>query len=37
MGHTRSVVPQQQTESPVNLGEFKSHYVMFMLGASTWF
>ncbi|HET9624779.1 MAG TPA: outer membrane protein transport protein [Kofleriaceae bacterium] len=26
----------QQT-SPINQGDFKSHYVMFMLGASTWF
>ncbi|MBA2540097.1 MAG: outer membrane protein transport protein [Deltaproteobacteria bacterium] len=31
------VVTEQQTESPVTLGEYKSHYVMFMLGASTWF
>lgn len=26
-----------QTESPVNQGTFSSHYVMFMLGAKTWF
>ncbi len=31
------VVPEQQTESPVTLGDYKSHYVMFMLGFSTWF
>jgi long-subunit fatty acid transport protein len=31
------VITEQQTESPVNLGEYKSHYTMFMLGASTWF
>ncbi len=29
--------PEQQTESPVNLGTIKSHYVLFMLGATTWF
>jgi long-subunit fatty acid transport protein len=31
------VVADQQTESPVTLGEYKSHYLMFMLGMSTWF
>jgi long-subunit fatty acid transport protein len=31
------VITDQQTESPVSLGEYKSHYIMFMLGASTWF
>lgn len=27
----------QQTESPVNQGVYQSHYIMFMLGAKTWF
>jgi long-subunit fatty acid transport protein len=31
------VVPDQQLQAPVNQGVFESHYVMFMLGASTWF
>lgn len=31
------VVPEKQIESPVNKGSFSSHYVMFMLGFSTWF
>jgi long-subunit fatty acid transport protein len=31
------VVPEQQIESPVTLGKYKSHYVMLMLGMSTWF
>ncbi len=31
------VNPDQQAQGPVNQGVFKSHYVMFMLGASTWF
>jgi long-subunit fatty acid transport protein len=31
------VVPQSQAENPVNQGTFQSHYVMFMLGMSTWF
>ncbi len=31
------VVPEQQAENPVNQGTYKSHYVLFMLGASTWF
>ncbi|HET7504864.1 MAG TPA: outer membrane protein transport protein [Kofleriaceae bacterium] len=26
-----------QAESPVNQGDYKSHYLMFMLGVSTWF
>ena len=26
-----------QSENPVNEGTYKSHYLMFMLGASTWF
>lgn len=31
------VVPESQTESPFNQGTYKSRYLMFMLGASTWF
>jgi long-chain fatty acid transport protein len=31
------VNPDQQLENPVNQGTFKSHYLMFMLGMSTWF
>nr|MBA2539496.1 hypothetical protein [Deltaproteobacteria bacterium] len=31
------LVPQQQLEAPVNRGVFESGYVLFMLGASTWF
>jgi long-subunit fatty acid transport protein len=31
------VVPEQQLQAPVNQGVFESRYVMFMLGASTWF
>ncbi|MBA3821306.1 MAG: outer membrane protein transport protein [Deltaproteobacteria bacterium] len=31
------VVPEQQAESPVTQGTYKSHYVLFMLGFSTWF
>ena len=31
------VVPQQQLEAPVNKGTFQSHYVLFMLGFTTWF
>ena len=31
------VVPDQQLQSPVNQGVFKSHYLMIMLGATTWF
>ncbi len=29
--------PEEQTESPVNQGTIKSHYTLFMLGATTWF
>ncbi|MFT3692417.1 MAG: outer membrane protein transport protein [Kofleriaceae bacterium] len=32
-----AVNPDGQSESPVNQGEYKSHYLMFMLGAQTWF
>ncbi|HEY5937105.1 MAG TPA: outer membrane protein transport protein [Kofleriaceae bacterium] len=31
------VVPDQQLEAPTNQGVFESRYVMFMLGATTWF
>lgn len=31
------VLPDQQLESPTNQGTYKSHYLMFMLGVSTWF
>jgi long-subunit fatty acid transport protein len=31
------LVPEQQLQAPVNQGVFHSHYVMFMLGATTWF
>ncbi len=31
------VVPEQQRQAPVNQGTFDSHYILFMLGASTWF
>jgi long-subunit fatty acid transport protein len=31
------IVPDQQLQAPVNKGTFSSHYIMFMLGASTWF
>jgi long-subunit fatty acid transport protein len=31
------VVPDQQLEAPVNRGVFESRYIMFMLGATTWF
>ena len=31
------IAPNVQAESPVNQGTFTSHYLMFMLGASTWF
>jgi long-subunit fatty acid transport protein len=30
-------VQKDQLENPVNQGTFKSHYLMFMLGVSTWF
>jgi long-subunit fatty acid transport protein len=29
--------PDLQTESPVNQGDYKSHYLLVMLGVSTWF
>jgi long-subunit fatty acid transport protein len=29
--------PDTQLENPVNQGTYKSHYLMFMLGVSTWF
>jgi hypothetical protein len=29
--------PENQFENPFNQGSIKSHYLMFMLGASTWF
>ncbi|MGE0401364.1 MAG: OmpP1/FadL family transporter [Kofleriaceae bacterium] len=31
------VNPDQQREAPVTHGVYESHYIMFMLGASTWF
>lgn len=31
------VVPTSQAENPVNQGTFKSHYLLFMIGVSTWF
>jgi len=31
------IVPTQQLQAPVNQGVFESRYVMFMLGATTWF
>lgn len=31
------VIPDQQRQAPVNQGTIDSHYIMFMLGASTWF
>jgi hypothetical protein len=31
------IVPTQQFEAPTNKGVFESRYVMFMLGATTWF
>jgi long-subunit fatty acid transport protein len=31
------LVPKQQLEAPVNQGVWEQRYVMFMLGASTWF
>ncbi|MEJ7597475.1 MAG: outer membrane protein transport protein [Kofleriaceae bacterium] len=30
-------VPMSQLESPINQGDYKAHYLMFMLGMSTWF
>jgi hypothetical protein len=32
-----TLVADQQAEAPVNKGSFQSHYVLFMLGVSTWF
>ena len=29
--------PDNQFQSPINQGDYKSHYVMFMLGVTTWF
>lgn len=29
--------PANQVESPVSQGDYKSHYLLFMLGVSTWF
>ncbi|MBC7976454.1 MAG: hypothetical protein H7138_15895, partial [Myxococcales bacterium] len=29
--------PDAQSESPVNQGDFTSHYLLFMLGVTTWF
>ena len=31
------IVPEVQLESPVNQGDYKSHYTLVMLGFSTWF
>jgi long-subunit fatty acid transport protein len=31
------VGPDEQAESPINQGDFKAHYVMVMLGVTTWF
>lgn len=31
------LVPDQQLQAPVNQGTFESHYVLFMVGATTWF
>ena len=31
------VLPEQQLENPTNQGTYKSHYLMFMVGVSTWF
>jgi long-subunit fatty acid transport protein len=31
------ITPSNQFENPVTQGEYKSHYVLFMLGFSTWF
>jgi long-subunit fatty acid transport protein len=31
------VPPDQQTLNPVNQGDYKSHYLMFMLGVTAWF
>ena len=32
-----TIVPENQLENPVNQGDFKSHYLLFMLGVTTWF
>jgi long-subunit fatty acid transport protein len=29
--------PDNQTESPINQGDYKAHYLLLMLGASAWF
>ncbi len=34
---TPVLLPDLQTESPVTQGTYKAHYVLFMLGFSTWF
>jgi hypothetical protein len=31
------VNPDQQAENPVAQGDYKAHYLMFMVGMSTWF
>ena len=31
------ITPGLQTENPYNQGTFKSHYILFMIGFSTWF
>jgi long-subunit fatty acid transport protein len=31
------LVPRQQLQAPVNQGVFESHYLLFMLGMTTWF
>ncbi len=31
------IVPEVQAENPVNQGTMNSHYLLFMLGATTWF
>jgi long-subunit fatty acid transport protein len=31
------IVPDAQAENPVNQGTMNSHYLLFMLGATTWF
>ena len=34
---TPTTPSDQQTEAPTNKGTLSSHYIMFMLGATTWF
>jgi long-subunit fatty acid transport protein len=34
---TPVLLPDRQAESPIAQGSYKSHYLMFMLGFSTWF